>query len=205
MFQAFRTTFQDFPVITLRDICIAFPNFDSKNLLRWQQKKHIIKLRNGYYQLADRNTSHHLFLVANQIYMPSYISLETALSFHGIIPEAVYTIQSVTTLKTMSFTNLLGNFQYRSIQASLYFGYQLLQNDASTAFRMASPEKAILDFLYFRHDIQDQLQFAALRWNSEPLKLLNFRLLMEYARWYHSPTLIKKTSWIKTYIDAQYS
>ncbi len=206
MFQEFRTIFQHFPVITLNDIRIAFPNFDSKNLINWQKKKYLIKLRNGYYQLTEFNSGeNNLFLIANHLYTPSYLSLETALNFHGIIPEAVYTIQSVTTLKTMSFHNSIGTFQYRSIKTSLFFGYQLLQGDSRKSFRMASPEKAILDFLYFRHDIKDAIQFSALRWNAERLKALNFSILMNYVSFYNSPTLLNKIKWIKPYIDAQYS
>src|SRR3989338_6477780 len=53
-----------------------------------------VKLRNNFYMLKDSNPSH--YFIANKLYQPSYISLESALSYYGIIPETVYCITSVT-------------------------------------------------------------------------------------------------------------
>jgi predicted transcriptional regulator of viral defense system len=86
--------------------------------------------------------------LAGRIYKPSYISLHTALSFHGLIPESVVQITSVTSLKTISFQNDFGEFSYKSVRKDLMFGYSLrtLADERRTAY--ASLEKALLDLLY---------------------------------------------------------
>lgn len=200
MYQAFREAFQDYSVITWPNIRRTFGDFDPKNLVYWQRKGYLIRLRNGHYALAERKiTELTLFQMANLLYEPSYISLETALSYHGIIPEAVVLIQSVATPKTYRVSTPLGEFQYRSLQPRLFLGYQLIPQTQGPAIRMAKPEKAILDFLYLRSDIHDQPAFEALRWNKDLLSNLDFEQVHNYTEWFDSPTLSRKVQWLKKY------
>lgn len=127
--------------------------------------------------------------------------MESALDYYDIIPEAVYSIQSISTRKTIAFTNKLGTFNYRTIKKDLYFGYHLVKQETTT-FRMASREKAILDFLYLRPDINHYQNFEALRWNREELLLIDDSKLQEYMGLYASPTLTKKLQFLKTYLHA---
>ena len=69
------------------------------------------------------------------------------MSYHGIIPEAVYSISSVTTNKTKTFDTPSGSMVYKTIKPELFFGYQITQHDGKPV-KIASPEKALLDFLY---------------------------------------------------------
>lgn len=104
------------------------------------------KLKNGLYCLSSAKP--HSFGLANKLYAPSYISLATALSFHGIIPEAVYGISSVSTKATRNINSDEKEFTYSKIQKKLFTGYCFYkQNDEK--FLMAEPEKALLDYLYF--------------------------------------------------------
>ena len=200
MYQAFREAFQDYSVITWPNIRRAFRDFDPKNLVYWQRKGYLIRLRNGHYALAERKiTELTLFQIANLLYGPSYVSLESSLSYHGIIPEAVVLIQSVATPKTYRVSTPLGEFQYRSLQPRLYLGYQLIPQAQGPAIRMANPEKAILDFLYPRSDIQDKPSFEALRWNKDLLTRLDFKQLKHYTVWFDSPTLSRKVQWLIKY------
>jgi predicted transcriptional regulator of viral defense system len=202
MYQRFRETFHDFPVITLSDIHKSFPDFDTKNLINWQKKGYLIKLRNGYYLLSENKTDEYrLYQIANKLYDPSYISMESALNYYGIIPEAVYSIQSVTTLKTCSFSTKVATFNYRTIKKELYFGYHLIKQ-ATATFRMATMEKAVLDFLYLRADIKDEPGIESLRWNKTALLQLNEKTLLDYLSLYHSGTLEKKIHLLKKYIHA---
>ena len=73
-----------------------------------------IKFRNGLYALS--NTDIPKFFIANKLYDPSYISFETALSYHHIIPEIVYTISSVTTKASREFKTKEGNFLFHRIK-----------------------------------------------------------------------------------------
>jgi predicted transcriptional regulator of viral defense system len=204
MFQQFRQQFNEFPIITLRDIQKSFPGFDSKNLINWQKKGFLIKLRNGYYLLTESKIDEfRLYQIANKLYEPSYISLESALNFYGIIPEGVYQIQSVSTLKTEKFATGVGTFNYRTIKKELYFGYSLVTKNNCT-FRMATGEKAVLDFLYLRSDIDNYLSFESLRWNRTELQQINENILRDYLGLYNSPKLNKKIEFLKAYLNASY-
>ncbi len=142
-----------------------------------------------------------LFQVANQLYGPSYVSMESALSYYGIVPEAVVSMQSVSTRKTCTFSTAVGTFNYRTVKKPLYFGYKLITNGDVT-FRMASLEKTILDFLYLRADITDAQVLDALRWNRNELRLMDENRLRDYLSLYNSPTLNKKIEWLKRYMYA---
>jgi predicted transcriptional regulator of viral defense system len=104
-----------------------------------------------------------LFEIANKIHSPSYVSLEMALSYYHLIPEGVYVITSISTLKPYKYTTPIGTFSYRKIKPGLFFGYNLVNHDGRQ-FRIASIEKAILDYFYLNPHITD---FNSLRINSE--------------------------------------
>jgi len=199
MYERFRQTFSADSIITKKEIYKAFPEFDNKNLVRWQKKGYLIKLRNKHYLLSEKKVSETLlFQIANKLYDPSYVSLETAFSFYNLIPEGVFMIQSISTRKTNRFENAVGTFSYHNLKNQLFFGYHLLQSGEMT-FKMATLEKAILDFLYLRSDITDLNHIEALRWNSDVLKLINFNILNDYLNLYKSSTLSKKISTLKSY------
>lgn len=151
LFLEFKNKLLKLGVFSLADIAIFYPKFDTRRLFEWQNKGYILKLRNGWYCFSDIEKGESFsFFVANRIYKPSYISLESALSYHNIIPEAVYSICSVTTNKTMIFDTNIGEMRYSTLNARLYFGYEILYVNEKPV-NIACPEKAILDFLYLNH------------------------------------------------------
>jgi len=90
-------------------------------------------------------------LLANMIFGPSYISLETALSYYGFIPEKVESITSISFAQNKIFNTAVGIFTYHHISNKIYPYHVTLQNiDDNVSILMATPEKALLDFLYFR-------------------------------------------------------
>lgn len=101
------------------------------------------KLRKNLYVFSSRFPDK--FKIANRLYEPSYISLETALSFYSIIPEVVYSITSVTSRKTAVFTIDDMEFLYRKVKLKTFTGYYLHKK----GFLIAYPEKALVDYLYF--------------------------------------------------------
>lgn len=141
-----------------------------------------LKLRNNFYQLQDGNPS--LYLIANKLYQPSYISLEKALAHYGIIPETVYTITSVTTKSTREFTTPRAVFSYQRIKPSVFTGYRLLKLEGAAVF-FAEPEKALADYLYFV-----DLKKIALndRLNLKPIQKSK---LIQYAQLFKRPHLLK--------------
>ncbi len=123
------------------------------------KSRNLIKLKRGTYVLFDfynknKSNLYYLFYIANTLISPSYISNETALQYHGLFSEAVlnyYT--SVTTKTTRLFTNNIGIFEYKSIAESLFNGYEIQafeMNSNRYHCAIATPHKALFDFLYFK-------------------------------------------------------
>ena len=142
-FQDFASGFADRACFTARDASLRFPGFYERQLHRWQQHGWLRMLRRPYYRLASRPwTTHERWAVANAIYGPSYISLESALGHYGFIPEGVFHITCITTRHTRTFEVDGMRHHYRNVLPTWFFGYTILeQGDA--AVRMALPEKAI--------------------------------------------------------------
>ncbi|MBK8053139.1 MAG: hypothetical protein IPK35_07690 [Saprospiraceae bacterium] len=202
MYENFRNNFKQFVVITPQEISKVYPFFNAKNLVNWQKKGYLIKLRNNYYLLSETMIDEYkLYFIANKMYSPSYVSMESALNYHGIIPEGVYRIQSVSTRKTNLFDTKVGIFNYQTIKKELFFGYCLVDHETTT-FKIASIEKAVLDFLYLRTDIRDYYSIKALRWNKDVLKGMDKILLQEYLNLFCSPVLNHRINLLKKYLDA---
>lgn len=164
-YQTFKTAFADYPLFSTKDIELSFPGFDRNNLLYWQEKNYIQKIRNAWYTFsAFPAEGDALFFVANQIYQPSYVSMESALSVYGFIPEGVFQITAVSTLKTKQFRTPLGTFSYQHLKPALFFGYRL-EAYQRYFFKMATPEKAVLDFLYLRPELVTMEHIEGLRFN----------------------------------------
>jgi len=86
------------------------------------------------------------FLVANHLLGPSYVSLDTALSYHGLIPERVFEITSVTLKAARSFKTPMGLFSYTRLSTPYYaFGIRSVQLAEQQYAMVASAEKALCD------------------------------------------------------------
>lgn len=147
-----------------------FPSFDRNNLTRWARKGMLIKLRQGWYafpELLQRPDFSRY--VACRVYRPSYISLHTALSIYGMIPEAVTSITSISTLKTARFENKFGQYSYQNVKPELFFGYKPVELPINTAlinapkltWLLAQPEK-----LCWICSISIRFTTTTLSWNS---------------------------------------
>src|SRR3990167_7197850 len=101
-------------------------------LHRYKKRGFISQIKRGLYVFPDALPSD--MYVANKLYSPSYISLEFALSYHGIIPETVYEITSVTTKTTRQFETLGKAFSYRKIKKNAYTGYEIQKQQGITFY-----------------------------------------------------------------------
>lgn len=117
----------------------------------WRKRGLILKIRKGLYVLneADRKVTPSKFYLANQILSPSYVSLESALAFYGILPESVVDTVSVTTKKTIQYDTPFGTFRYHHIQQPLFSGMKSVPDRNRMVTLIAQPEKALLDLMYF--------------------------------------------------------
>ena len=158
-FLTFRDRMYPMGCFNINQVLLWEKDFDRNNLTRWCRKGLLLKLRNQYYAFPEfRQEPDSARYVANRIYMPSYISLHSALCFYGMIPEEVVQLTSVTTLKTAKFENAFGTFHYQNVKNSLYFGFEVLTMRDGHTFLLATPEKALLDLLYlypFYKTVQD--------------------------------------------------
>ncbi len=150
-------------------------------LHRYSKQGFILQARQGLYVFPDAVPPE--TYLANVLYGPSYISGEFALSYHGIIPETVYEITSVTTKSTRRFEALGKVYSYRRIKQSAFAGYSV-EKQGKFAFYLADPEKAFVDTLYYRVIFGKQ---PISRFNREKI---NKRKALSYAGLFRNRKLI---------------
>lgn len=136
--------------ITLRSL---IPGSDDKRhslIKRLLKKKNIIRLKRGVYLLSERYRKKgvDLFQVGQMIYGPSYISLESALSYHGWIPEAVYTITSAVKKRAKTIKTPAGVFSYSPVNYCGFFSGVKRVTSSNGVFLIASPWRAAADYVY---------------------------------------------------------
>ncbi|MEW6610216.1 MAG: hypothetical protein AB1352_01105 [Patescibacteria group bacterium] len=141
---------QDLRVFSIHEFMRAFDVSlrAAEEYLKNHSKKEgdlFLRLKNGLYALATRLPSE--YFIANKLVQPSYVSLETVMARHSIIPEIVYTITSVTTKTPREFVTRWLAFSYTQIKRSAFTGYSPVQERGFTVF-IADPEKALVDYLY---------------------------------------------------------
>ena len=143
-----------FCYFTNQDVAALFPESENARyalVKRAIANGELIHIRRGMYCLAPKYQKKrvNLYALAQHIYGPSYISLESALSWHGWIPEAVYTLTSVSFGKSKEFKTPLGVFSYNRVpQEVFYVGVERMTDETGDVFFMASPLKALSDYVY---------------------------------------------------------
>jgi predicted transcriptional regulator of viral defense system len=190
-FLEFRNKMFELGCFNIHQVYSWAPGFDRNNFVRWANKGLLIRLRQGYYTFPEYKSEPDFWLYfANRIYRPSYVSLHTALAFYGIIPEAVVQITSVTTLKTISFKNVIGEYSYKSVKENLMFGYDLKPISDGRTIQLARPKKALLDLLYLYPFYNTVNELEELRLDEDFLHNdLNLNLLMEYSLQFENKAL----------------
>ena len=178
------------------------PDFDRNNLTRWVKKGYLVHLRQGYFAFSEyKSRQDYSLYFANRIYRPSYISLHTALAFYGMIPEAVVQITSVTSLKTISFSNDFGEYSYKNLKENLMFGYELKPVADNRTMQFATPEKALLDLLYLYPFYDNEQELEELRLDEDYLHDdLDKDLLVNYCDKFQNKALARRVKLLfKTY------
>jgi predicted transcriptional regulator of viral defense system len=179
------------------------PGFDRNNFIRWTQKGYLVRLRQGLYAFPEyRGKPDIAAYFAGRMYNPSYISLHSALSFYGLIPESVVQITSVTSLKTALFRNGFGEYSYKSVRDDLMFGYvpRPLADGRTTAY--ATREKALLDLLYLYPFYNTETELANLRLDGDVLHQdLNLAEWESLSSRFHSAALEKRVRLLSRVYD----
>lgn len=153
-------------------------------LNRWNRAGKVIRLKRGLYTLREDRRAAPLSLrwLANALYSPSYLSLEYMLSWYDMIPERVAIITSVTTLKTATFTNPLGRFVYRNLKKELFFGFEEVRDEIGNVILVATPEKAVLDYVYLYAGWRSDRAFLEKNVRFQQLEQLNPKRLKDFGR-----------------------
>jgi len=181
----------NYPVFTFEDVFKYFPKENQltfkTQLSRWVKRGYLKKIKKGIFILAEAKIEDD-FCLAPIIYSPSYISLESVLNAYGVIPDIPFTVTSVTLKKTKTFKTPFGSFSYRHLKESLFFGFKIIGKESYT-YKIAYPEKALLDYLYLNPDIIDSASFPE-EYRLD-LKDLNWPKLKSYARIFKNKKLKK--------------
>lgn len=170
------------------------------NLKNWVRKGHLIMLRRGLYITSEEAEKSESMVFATKLYPPSYVSMELALNFYGIIPEAVFTVTSVTTRKTKEFKTPKGNFTYQKIKKEAFGGYET-RRKGKISFNLALPEKAVVDFLYLNRNLLNGSpeQFQGYRFNEE--FKFDAKKMLDFARAFQNKKVLFLTqNFIKYYV-----
>jgi len=188
------------PVIDTESLLVG--GADAKSIQvqisRWRRSGKLIKLKNNLYLLSKdiRKIEAHEFYIASLLTKPSYVSLEKALEYYGLIPEAVSVYTCVTTKRPKKITTPIGVFDYRHVKNDLFWGYRSVTFGKQLSF-MAYPEKALLDFFYLRGlsiniDYLEEMRL-------QNLEELDLSRLVSFAKKFHSPGVIRVASLIEKY------
>lgn len=162
---------------------------------RWIRAGKILRLRKGLYLLnqEDLRINPSRPFVAREMYSPSYISMEYALSLYGLIPERVSDLTSITTKKTVAFQTPLGRFVYQHVKKSCFFGFREMKDEAGLAYLLALPEKALVDFLYLnQHLFKEEYELLAEEsFRLQNLHSLDSKKLLSYAESFGGKKLLE--------------
>lgn len=133
----------------------------------------LIRLKRGLYVVSPAVSRKLLSteLIANHIYGPSYVSMESALRYYGLIPESVYGVRSMTIKRSRKFDNMIARFDY-IFCTDEYFSIGIcLEQKEGYAFLIASPEKALCDLISYTPNVRLRSLKALLLYLEEDLRL----------------------------------
>jgi len=176
-------------------------NSPRDKISRMIRKKEIIQVKKGLYTLSPEfGAPVNLRVLANLVYGPSYISLEYALSYWGLIPEKVEEITCMTNKRNKVFETPVGRFSYKYLENSKFSAGVERISDENGSFLIASKEKAICDRVALVKGIDagdmDEFLEAELRLDMDELPGLDTELVREIARVYKKKSVTAFFKWL---------
>jgi predicted transcriptional regulator of viral defense system len=153
-----------------------------RQLSRWKDSGKVVQLRRGIYALAEpyRSAAPHPFLIANRLVKASYVSLQSALAWYGMIPEHVPVTTSVTTLRPWSWDTSFGTFTYHHVKTGLFHSYAPVEVFPGSVALVATREKALVDLIHLTPGGDAPASIRELRLqNLDALDLSALRALVE--------------------------
>lgn len=159
----------------MQDLSSIYPECSNLRMKaeRLERMGKIIRMKKGLYVVSHEISHRDLnpFLIANHIYGPSYLSMQTALRYYGLIPEAVYHLQSMTIGVARKYENLIGTFRYVHVPEGYFnIGVSMKEENGNT-FMMATPEKALSDLMVYTPKLNIRFQTEMRKYLEEDLRL----------------------------------
>ena len=172
-------------------------------LSRWVKVRRLLQLRRGLYALAPkwRRVEPHPFVVANRLRRGSYVSLQSALAWHGVIPEHVAVVTSIGPGRPGIVRNPLGTFQFNHLADGLIFGYSRLEVAPRQFAFVALPEKALLDIVHLTPGADSAEFLGELRLQNPAA--IHMALLEELARRSGKPKLARAVRLVGALLAAE--
>jgi predicted transcriptional regulator of viral defense system len=163
-------------------------------LARWTKGGKLYQLRRGLYAIAPpyQKVKPHSFVIANLMQRASYVSLQSALAFHGLIPDTVHGTLSITAGRPECLETPLGDFEFRHVKREVLHGYRmmdLLSSKPGQQALVATPEKALLDLVYLQPGSDKPNYLTELRLQN--LERLNITEIYRQAEIFKSPKLLR--------------
>ena len=203
-FESLLKAFHNLPVIETENLFTGMENIEGVKvqISRWVEAGKLIQLKRGFYLFSESYRTVEPFgpYLAAILKTPSYTSCEKALEFHGIIPEGVAVYTSVTTARQAKFYSEAGTFEYRHIKPALFWGYFSITADKQTGF-MASPEKALLDFFYFKRMRAGMEYIEELRLQN--LEAINIEKMRVFASRFRKPGMASLAKRLTRFIESE--
>jgi hypothetical protein len=140
-----------------------------RQLSRWTAAGRLYQLRRGLYSLAPpfQKVRPDPFVIANHLVRPSYVSLQSALSFYGLIPESVPVTTSITTGRPAFYSTPLGDFSFRHVNVPFFRDFDVLEPSEKQPAFVATPEKALIDLIYLEPGSDNEAFLFELRLDLE--------------------------------------
>jgi hypothetical protein len=176
----------------------------AQTLHRWVARGWLTCLRRGLYAFPDDISPNPPTAerVANFVCKDSYVTGLWRMNQAGLIPEGVMEVTSATRNNPAVYNTPCGRFAYRHLKAEFFFGYQIVM-EGRVPVKIARPEKAILDFFWWREGQWNDVEFE--RWRiQDPFRRLDFDAMTALAEQWGAPRLKAAAANLKTFITARY-
>jgi hypothetical protein len=154
--------------------CLSHYRSPKDKIAALEKQQQLIRIKKGLFVVSPQKGTSSISreLIANHLYGPSYVSLESALSYHKLIPERVHSVRSITAKRAKKYNTPLGIFDYRTVSAAYFpIGIQQQSAEDKTIFLMASPEKALCDMLLLTSGLRLQSAKAMKIYLEESLRI----------------------------------
>jgi predicted transcriptional regulator of viral defense system len=153
-----------------------------RQLSRWVRSGRLVKVRRGLYAVPapHRTKPPDPFEVSNRLVRPSFVSMESALHFHELIPDVPFAVTAVTTGRTGTHDTPLGTYVYHHVGPSRFWGFEEVEIAPGRRVYVATPERALIDLLYARRGSDRPAYLRQLRLQN--LDRLDTALLQDMAR-----------------------